>query len=55
VQLAKAREQAAPFRRKRAEWAAQIERLWELPKIGGYQDRFAKAAQEIGHLLRDKT
>ena len=31
----------------------QIERLWELPKIGGYLDRFAKAAQETGHLLRE--
>ena len=31
----------------------QIERLWELPKVGGYLDRFAKATQETGHILRE--
>jgi len=31
----------------------QIERLWELPKVGGYLDRFAKRTQEIGHILKD--
>lgn len=31
----------------------QIERLWELPKVGGYLDRFAKATQEIGHILKE--
>jgi hypothetical protein len=31
----------------------QLQRLWELPKIGGYLDRFAKATQDIGHTLRE--
>jgi hypothetical protein len=31
----------------------QVERIWELPKVGGYLDRFAKATQEIGHVLKD--
>jgi hypothetical protein len=31
----------------------QLQRLWELPKVGGYLDRFAKTTQEIGHILRD--
>jgi hypothetical protein len=31
----------------------QIERLWELPKVGGYLDRFAKAAQETGRILKE--
>ena len=30
----------------------QIERLWELPKVGGYLDRFAKATREIGITLK---
>lgn len=32
----------------------QIERLWELPKIGGYLDRFAMKTREIGHILKDR-
>jgi hypothetical protein len=31
----------------------QIQQIWELPKIGGYLDRFARATQEMGHVLRD--
>ena len=31
----------------------QLERLWELPKVGGYLDRFAKATREIGRTLRN--
>lgn len=31
----------------------QLQRLWELPKVGGYLNRFAKATQEIGNILRD--
>jgi hypothetical protein len=31
----------------------QVQQLWQLPKIGGYLDRFASATQEMGHLLRD--
>jgi hypothetical protein len=31
----------------------QIQRLWEMPKIGGYLQRFASATQQMGHVLRD--
>jgi hypothetical protein len=31
----------------------QLQRLWELPKVGGYLNRFARATQEIGHTLRE--
>jgi len=31
----------------------QLQRLWDLPKVGGYLNRFAKAAQEAGHILRE--
>jgi hypothetical protein len=31
----------------------QIQHLWEIPKIGGYLERFASATQQIGHVLRD--
>jgi hypothetical protein len=31
----------------------QIQQLWEMPKIGGYLNQFARATQQIGHLLRD--
>lgn len=30
----------------------QLQRLWELPKIGGYLDRFARTTQDIGLTLR---
>ena len=31
----------------------QVQRLWQMPKIGGYLDRFAAATQQMGHVLRD--
>jgi hypothetical protein len=31
----------------------QVQRLWEMPKTGGYLKRFADATQRIGHALRD--
>lgn len=31
----------------------QLQRLWDVPKIDGYLDRFAKATQQIGHTLRE--
>jgi hypothetical protein len=31
----------------------QVQQLWEMPKIGGYLDRFASATQRVGHVLRD--
>jgi hypothetical protein len=31
----------------------QIQQLWQMPKIGGYLDRFASATQQMGHVLRD--
>lgn len=31
----------------------QIQQLWEMPKIGGYLERFASATQQMGHVLRD--
>jgi hypothetical protein len=31
----------------------QLQRLWELPKVGGYLDRFARTTQEIGRTLRE--
>ncbi|MGV0066273.1 hypothetical protein ACRU44_00940 [Mycobacterium colombiense] len=31
----------------------QVQQLWEMPKVGGYLDRFATATQQIGHILRD--
>ena len=31
----------------------QVQQLWEMPKIGGYLDRFASATQRAGHVLRD--
>jgi hypothetical protein len=31
----------------------QIQQLWEMPKIGGYLERFASATQQLGHVLRD--
>lgn len=31
----------------------QVQLLWEMPKIGGYLERFATATQQIGHVLRD--
>jgi hypothetical protein len=31
----------------------QIEKLWEMPKVGGYQKQFASNARQIGRLLRD--
>lgn len=30
----------------------QLQRLWELPKIGGYLDRFARTTQDMGLTLR---
>jgi hypothetical protein len=30
----------------------QVQQLWEMPKIGGYLEKFASATQEIGHFLR---
>jgi hypothetical protein len=30
----------------------QIQQLWEMPKIGGYLERFASGTQQIGHVLR---
>lgn len=31
----------------------QLQRLWELPKVGGYLNRFARATHEIGHILKE--
>jgi hypothetical protein len=31
----------------------QVQQLWEMPKIGGYLERFASATQQMGHVLRD--
>jgi hypothetical protein len=31
----------------------QVQQLWEMPKIGGYLDRFASTTQQMGHVLRD--
>jgi hypothetical protein len=31
----------------------QVQELWEMPKIGGYLNRFAAATQQIGHSLGD--
>ncbi len=31
----------------------QIQKLWRMPKIGGYLDQFASTTQQIGHMLRD--
>jgi hypothetical protein len=31
----------------------QVQQLWEMPKVGGYLERFASATQQIGHVLRD--
>jgi hypothetical protein len=30
----------------------QVQQLWEMPKIGGYLERFASATQQMGHVLR---
>ncbi len=30
----------------------QVQQLWEMPKIGGYLDRFAAATQQMGRVLR---
>jgi len=32
----------------------QLQHLWEMPKIGGYLNRFASATKQTGHLLRDQ-
>jgi hypothetical protein len=31
----------------------QIQQLWQMPKIGGYLQRFASATQQMGQVLRD--
>ena len=31
----------------------QVQQLWEIPKIGGYLERFARATQQMGHVLRE--
>ena len=31
----------------------QLQRLWELPRIGGYLNRFGSATQEVGRILRE--
>jgi len=31
----------------------QVQQLWEMPRIGGYLDRFARATQQMGRVLRD--
>ena len=31
----------------------QLQQLWEMPKIGGYLNRFARVTQQMGHVLRD--
>jgi hypothetical protein len=31
----------------------QVQQLWQMPKIGGYLNRFASATQQMGHVLRD--
>jgi hypothetical protein len=31
----------------------QVQQLWEMPRIGGYLDRFASATQQMGRVLRD--
>jgi len=31
----------------------QLEKLWQMPKIGGYLKQFASATQQIGRVLRD--
>jgi hypothetical protein len=30
----------------------QVQQLWEMPKIGGYLKQFARATQQMGHVLR---
>jgi hypothetical protein len=30
----------------------QLQKLWEMPKIGGYLKHFANDTQQIGHVLR---
>jgi hypothetical protein len=30
----------------------QLQQLWQMPKIGGYLERFATATQQMGHALR---
>lgn len=30
----------------------QVQQLWEMPRIGGYLDRFARTTQQMGHVLR---
>lgn len=31
----------------------QLEKLWQMPRIGGYLKQFASATQQTGHVLRD--
>jgi hypothetical protein len=31
----------------------QLQKIWEMPKIGGYLKHFANETQQIGHVLRD--
>jgi hypothetical protein len=31
----------------------QLQQLWQMPKIGGYLNRFARVTQQMGHVLRD--
>jgi hypothetical protein len=31
----------------------QLQKLWDIPKIGGYLNRFSSVTQQIGHVLRD--
>jgi hypothetical protein len=32
----------------------QVRQIWEMPKIGGYLDRFATATRQMGHILRNQ-
>jgi hypothetical protein len=31
----------------------QVQQLWQMPRIGGYLNRFASATQQMGHVLRN--